>query len=106
MTVDLIMELIALTVLVGYLVFRQWQLARNSPDYRKGDPARAGQGLDAGPIRSGLARVRRDFPNAAHASPDLHNKRMLLREFHHAVVRLGSFRDKAEEEPEPSHATR
>jgi hypothetical protein len=99
MPVDLIMELIALTVLVGYLVFRQWQWARNSPDYRKGDPASAGQGLDVGPIKPGLARVRRDFPGAAHARPNLHYKRMLLRDFHHAVARLGFFRNKAEEEP-------
>jgi hypothetical protein len=101
MPVDLIMELIALTVLVGYLVFEQWRRARHSPDYSKGDPNIVGQGLDVEPMKPAMERLRHDFASAARAQPDLHFKSMLLHHFRQAVVRLDFFRDRIEE---PDHS--
>ena len=97
MPVDWIIELISLTVLVGFLLFKQGRRARLSWDYLKGDSNTVGEGLDVGPLTPALARLRSNYLSAARAEVDVHYKSRRVRDFRRAIIRLGFFRDGIEE---------
>jgi hypothetical protein len=97
MPVDWIIELISLTVLVGFLVFEQGRRARLSWDYVKGDPNTVGQGLDVGPLTPALPRLRSNYLSSARAQVGVHYKSQRVWDFRRAIIRLGFFRDRIEE---------